>query len=148
MKKLLFIFLAALFLTGCGSKNNIQDKEYVREETGNTTTAENTTSSAKDDESKEATKAPVKENGSNGNDRFAYKINGEIMDFDSVNGPYIIFNIKDMTVLDCSNKSVKVVDYKYEGTMLTFTLYSDEHPVNETYTIDTAVKELGKLPVS
>ena len=83
-----------------------------------------------------------------GGDSFAYKIHDMVMDFDSVEGPYIIINMQDMSVLECSKGSAKVVSYSYEGSILTITIYSDEHPVNETYIIDTDISAVGTLPVS
>lgn len=81
-------------------------------------------------------------------DRFAYKIKGSIMDFDSVKGPYIIIDLDKMTVLDSTSKNARIDNYSYDGTVLTITLSSDEDKNPQTYVIDTSVKSMGKLPVS
>ena len=146
MKKLLIAgILCTLVLAGCGKDNDsgLINRDYTidtKEHQNNTT--EDITENNKNTEP--ATKDIVQTS----DDRFAYKIVDGIMDFDSVKGPYYIISISDMKVLDCTDKSGKIVSYSYDGSVLTMTLYSNEHPVNETYVIDTAVKSMGTLPVS
>lgn len=146
MKKILIAgILCTLVLAGCGKDNDsgLINRDYTidtKEHQNNTT--EDITENNKNTEP--ATKDIVQTS----EDRFAYKIVDGIMDFDSVKGPYYIISISDMKVLDCTDKSGKIVSYSYDGSVLTMTLYSNEHPVNETYVIDTAVKSMGTLPVS
>lgn len=146
MKKLLIAgILCILILSGCGKDNDsgLINRDYTidtKEPQDNTT--ENKT------ETNQNTEPATKGTTQTSDDKFAYKIVDGIMDFDSVKGPYYIISISDMKVLDCTDKSGKIVSYSYDGSVLTMTLYSNEHPVNETYVIDTAVKSVGTLPVS
>lgn len=146
MKKLLIAgILCTLVLAGCGKDNDsgLINRDYTidTKETQDNT-KENSTENNKN------TEPATKDIAQTSDDRFAYKIVDGIMDFDSVKGPYYIISISDMKVLDCTDKSGKIVSYSYDGSVLTMTLYSNEHPVNETYVIDTAVKSMGTLPVS
>lgn len=146
MKKLLIAgILCTLIFAGCGKDNDsgLINRDYTidtKETQGNTT--ESPTDSNKN------TEPATKEITQPSTDKFAYKIVDGIMDFDSVKGSYYIISIPDMKVLDCTDKSGKIVSYSYDGSILTMTLYSNEHPVNETYVIDTSVKSVGTLPVS
>lgn len=159
MKKLLVpVILTMALLAGCGNAGNdsLVNKDYTIDSSDNnevevTTPAKNEeqqTTSVKDNEDSTT-------NTSNGNienqpsdDRFAYKIKGSIMDFDSVKGPYIIIDLDKMTVLDSTSKNTRIDNYSYDGTVLTITLSSDEDKNPQTYIIDTSVKSMGKLPVS
>lgn len=147
MKKIIVAFLlCSLMLVGCGKNNgNLVNKDYTidMKETDEAPTETHTKGETEDE-----TKAPAI---SESDDEFAYKISdGVIMDFDSVKGPYYIFSIADNKVelLDCTSKSGKVVDYSFDGNILTLVLYSNEHPINEKYVIDTSVKSVGTLPMS
>lgn len=159
MKKLLVpvIFMMAL-LAGCGNAGNdsLVNKDYTIDSSDNNEAEVTTT--AKDEEQQTTSVKSGEDsttNASNGNtvnqpsdDRFAYKIKGSIMDFDSVKGPYIIIDIDKMTVLDSTSKNTRIDNYSYDGTVLTITLSSDEDKNPQTYVIDTSVKAMGKLPVS
>ena len=162
MKKLLVpVILMMELLAGCGNAGNdsLVNKDYTID-SSDSNEAEVTTP-AKNEERSEQQTTSVKAgedsttNASNGNtlnqpsyDRFAYKIKGSIMDFDSVKGPYIIIDLDKMTVLDSTSKNARIDNYSYDGTVLTITLSSDEDKNPQTYVIDTSVKSMGKLPVS
>lgn len=145
-------------LAGCGNAGNdsLVNKDYTIDSSDNNE-AEVTTP-AKDEEQQTTPAGENKDNNTNaskGNienqpsdDRFAYKIKGSIMDFDSVKGPYIIIDLDKMTVLDSTSKNARIDNYSYDGTVLTITLSSDEDKNPQTYVIDTSVKSMGKLPVS
>ena len=145
-------------LAGCGNAGNdsLVNKDYTIDSSDNNE-AEVTTPVKKEEQQT----TPARENKDNntnaskGNienqpsdDRFAYKIKGSIMDFDSVKGPYIIIDLDKMTVLDSTSKNARIDNYSYDGTVLTITLSSDEDKTPQTYVIDTSVKSMGKLPVS
>lgn len=145
-------------LAGCGNAGNdsLVNKDYTIDSSDNNE-AEVTTPAKKEEQQT----TPARENKDNntdaskGNienqpsdDRFAYKIKGSIMDFDSVKGPYIIIDLDKMTVLDSTSKNARIDNYSYDGTVLTITLSSDEDKNPQTYVIDTSVKSMGKLPVS
>lgn len=155
-------------LAGCGNAGNdsLVNKDYTIDSSDNNE-AEVTTPAKKEEQQTTSIKkeeqqtTPARENKDNntnaskGNienqpsdDRFAYKIKGSIMDFDSVKGPYIIIDLDKMTVLDSTSKNAKIDNYSYDGTVLTITLSSDEDKNPQTYVIDTSVKAMGKLPVS
>lgn len=159
MKKLLVpVILMMALLAGCGNAGNdsLVNKDYTIDSSDNNE-AEVTTP-AKDEEQQTTSVKSGEDsttNASNGNtvnqpsdDRFAYKIKGSIMDFDSVKGPYIIIDLDKMTVLDSTSKNTRIDNYSYDGTVLTITLSSDEDKNPQTYVIDTSVKAMGKLPVS
>lgn len=159
MKKLLVpVILMMALLAGCGNAGNdsLVNKDYTIDSSDNNE-AEVTTP-AKDEEQQTTPAGENKDNNTNaskGNienqpsdDRFAYKIKGSIMDFDSVKGPYIIIDLDKMTVLDSTSKNARIDNYSYDGTVLTITLSSDEDKNPQTYVIDTSVKSMGKLPVS
>ena len=159
MKKLLVpVILMMALLAGCGNAGNdsLVNKDYTIDSSDNNE-AEVTTP-AKDEEQQTTPAGENKDNNTNaskGNienqpsdDRFAYKIKGSIMDFDSVKGPYIIIDLDKMTVLDSTSKNARIDNYSYDGTVLTITLSSDEDKNPQTYVIDTSVKAMGKLPVS
>lgn len=159
MKKLLApVILMMALLAGCGNAGNdsLVNKDYTIDSSDNNE-AEVTTP-AKDEEQQTTPAGENKDNNTNaskGNienqpsdDRFAYKIKGSIMDFDSVKGPYIIIDLDKMTVLDSTSKNTRIDNYSYDGTVLTITLSSDEDKNPQTYIIDTSVKSMGKLPVS
>lgn len=169
MKKLLVpVILTMALLAGCGNAGNdsLVNKDYTIDSSDNnevevTTPAKNEeqqTTSVKNDEEQTTSVKDNEDsttNTSNGNienqpsdDRFAYKIKGSIMDFDSVKGPYIIIDLDKMTVLDSTSKNTRIDNYSYDGTVLTITLSSDEDKNPQTYIIDTSVKSMGKLPVS
>lgn len=145
-------------LAGCGNAGNdsLVNKDYTIDSSDNNE-AEVITP-AKDEEQQTTPAGENKDNNTNaskGNienqpsdDRFAYKIKGSIMDFDSVKGPYIIIDLDKMTVLDSTSKNARIDNYSYDGTVLTITLSSDEDKNPQTYVIDTSVKSMGKLPVS
>lgn len=145
-------------LAGCGNagSDSLVNKDYTIDSSDNNE-AEVTTP-AKDEEQQTTPAGENKDNNTNaskGNienqpsdDRFAYKIKGSIMDFDSVKGPYIIIDLDKMTVLDSTSKNARIDNYSYDGTVLTITLSSDEDKNPQTYVIDTSVKSMGKLPVS
>ncbi len=159
MKKLLVpVILMMALLAGCGNAGNdsLVNKDYTIDSSDNNE-AEVTTPVKKEEQQT----TPARENKDNntnaskGNienqpsdDRFAYKIKGSIMDFDSVKGPYIIIDLDKMTVLDSTSKNARIDNYSYDGTVLTITLSSDEDKNPQTYVIDTSVKSMGKLPVS
>lgn len=159
MKKLLVpVILMMALLAGCGNAGNdsLVNKDYTIDSSDNNE-AEVTTPAKKEEQQT----TPARENKDNntnaskGNienqpsdDRFAYKIKGSIMDFDSVKGPYIIIDLDKMTVLDSTSKNARIDNYSYDGTVLTITLSSDEDKTPQTYVIDTSVKSMGKLPVS
>ncbi len=159
MKKLLVpVILMMALLAGCGNAGNdsLVNKDYTIDSSDNNE-AEVTTPAKKEEQQT----TPARENKDNntnaskGNienqpsdDRFAYKIKGSIMDFDSVKGPYIIIDLDKMTVLDSTSKNARIDNYSYDGTVLTITLSSDEDKNPQTYVIDTSVKSMGKLPVS
>ena len=159
MKKLLVpVILMMALLAGCGNAGNdsLVNKDYTIDSSDNNE-AEVTTPVKKEEQQT----TPARENKDNntnasqGNienqpsdDRFAYKIKGSIMDFDSVKGPYIIIDLDKMTVLDSTSKNARIDNYSYDGTVLTITLSSDEDKTPQTYVIDTSVKSMGKLPVS
>lgn len=169
MKKLLVpVILMMALLAGCGNAGNdsLVNKDYTIDSSDNNE-AEVTTPVKKEEQQTTSTKkeeqqtTPARENKDNntnaskGNtenqpsdDRFAYKIKGSIMDFDSVKGPYIIIDLDKMTVLDSTSKNARIDNYSYDGTVLTITLSSDEDKTPQTYVIDTSVKSMGKLPVS
>lgn len=169
MKKLLVpVILMMALLAGCGNAGNdsLVNKDYTIDSSDNNE-AEVTTPVKKEEQQTTSTKkeeqqtTPARENKDNntnaskGNienqpsdDRFAYKIKGSIMDFDSVKGPYIIIDLDKMTVLDSTSKNARIDNYSYDGTVLTITLSSDEDKNPQTYVIDTSVKAMGKLPVS
>lgn len=169
MKKLLVpVILMMALLAGCGNAGNdsLVNKDYTIDSSDNNE-AEVTTPAKKEEQQTTSIKkeeqqtTPARENKDNntnaskGNienqpsdDRFAYKIKGSIMDFDSVKGPYIIIDLDKMTVLDSTSKNAKIDNYSYDGTVLTITLSSDEDKNPQTYVIDTSVKAMGKLPVS
>ncbi len=169
MKKLLVpVILMMALLAGCGNAGNdsLVNKDYTIDSSDNNE-AEVTTPAKKEEQQTTSIKkeeqqtTPARENKDNntnaskGNienqpsdDRFAYKIKGSIMDFDSVKGPYIIIDLDKMTVLDSTSKNAKIDNYSYDGTVLTITLSSDEDKTPQTYVIDTSVKSMGKLPVS
>ena len=169
MKKLLVpVILMMALLAGCGNAGNdsLVNKDYTIDSSDNNE-AEVTTPVKKEEQQTTSTKkeeqqtTPARENKDNntnaskGNtenqpsdDRFAYKIKGSIMDFDSVKGPYIIIDLDKMTVLDSTRKNARIDNYSYDGTVLTITLSSDEDKTPQTYVIDTSVKSMGKLPVS
>lgn len=169
MKKLLVpVILMMALLAGCGNAGNdsLVNKDYTIDSSDNNE-PEVTTPVKKEEQQTTSTKkeeqqtTPVRENKDNntnaskGNienqpsdDRFAYKIKGSIMDFDSVKGPYIIIDLDKMTVLDSTSKNARIDNYSYDGTVLTITLSSDEDKNPQTYVIDTSVKSMGKLPVS
>lgn len=159
MKKLLVpVILMMALLAGCGNAGNdsLVNKDYTIDSSDNNE-AEVTTP-AKNEEQQTTPARENKDNNTNaskGNienqpsdDRFAYKIKGSIMDFDSVKGPYIIIDLDKMTVLDSTSKNARIDNYSYDGTVLTITLSSDEDKKPQTYVIDTSVKSMGKLPVS
>lgn len=169
MKKLLVpVILMMALLAGCGNAGNdsLVNKDYTIDSSDNneaevTTPAkdeEQQTTSIKKEEQQTTPARENKDNNTNaskGNienqpsdDRFAYKIKGSIMDFDSVKGPYIIIDLDKMTVLDSTSKNARIDNYSYDGTVLTITLSSDEDKNPQTYVIDTSVKSMGKLPVS
>lgn len=169
MKKLLVpVILMMVLLAGCGNAGNdsLVNKDYTIDSSDNNE-AEVTTPAKKEEQQTTSIKkeeqqtTPARENKDNntnaskGNienqpsdDRFAYKIKGSIMDFDSVKGPYIIIDLDKMTVLDSTSKNARIDNYSYDGTVLTITLSSDEDKNPQTYVIDTSVKSMGKLPVS
>lgn len=169
MKKLLVpVILMMALLAGCGNAGNdsLVNKDYTIDSSDNNE-AEVTTPAKKEEQQTTSIKkeeqqtTPARENKDNntnaskGNienqpsdDRFAYKIKGSIMDFDSVKGPYIIIDLDKMTVLDSTSKNARIDNYSYDGTVLTITLSSDEDKNPQTYVIDTSVKAMGKLPVS
>ena len=169
MKKLLVpVILMMALLAGCGNAGNdsLVNKDYTIDSSDNNE-AEVTTPAKKEEQQTASIKkeeqqtTPARENKDNntnaskGNienqpsdDRFAYKIKGSIMDFDSVKGPYIIIDLDKMTVLDSTSKNARIDNYSYDGTVLTITLSSDEDKNPQTYVIDTSVKSMGKLPVS
>lgn len=169
MKKLLVpVILMIALLAGCGNAGNdsLVNKDYTIDSSDNNE-AEVTTPAKKEEQQTTSIKkeeqqtTPARENKDNntnaskGNienqpsdDRFAYKIKGSIMDFDSVKGPYIIIDLDKMTVLDSTSKNARIDNYSYDGTVLTITLSSDEDKTPQTYVIDTSVKSMGKLPVS
>lgn len=169
MKKLLVpVILMMALLAGCGNAGNdsLVNKDYTIDSSDNNE-AEVTTPVKKEEQQTTSTKkeeqqtTPARENKDNntnaskGNienqpsdDKFAYKIKGSIMDFDSVKGPYIIIDLDKMTVLDSTSKNARIDNYSYDGTVLTITLSSDEDKTPQTYVIDTSVKSMGKLPVS
>lgn len=155
-------------LAGCGNAGNdsLVNKDYTID-SSDSNEAEVTTPVKKEEQQTTSIKkeeqqtTPARENKDNntnaskGNienqpsdDRFAYKIKGSIMDFDSVKGPYIIIDLDKMTVLDSTSKNARIDNYSYDGTVLTITLSSDEDKTPQTYVIDTSVKSMGKLPVS
>lgn len=169
MKKLLVpVILMMALLAGCGNAGNdsLVNKDYTIDSSDNnepevTTPVkkeEQQTTSIKKEEQQTTPARENKDNNTNaskGNienqpsdDRFAYKIKGSIMDFDSVKGPYIIIDLDKMTVLDSTSKNARIDHYSYDGTVLTITLSSDEDKNPQTYVIDTSVKSMGKLPVS
>lgn len=169
MKKLLVpVILMMALLAGCGNAGNdsLVNKDYTIDSSDSneaevTTPAKNEeqqTTSVKNEEQQTTPARENKDNNTNaskGNienqpsdDRFAYKIKGSIMDFDSVKGPYIIIDLDKMTVLDSTSKNARIDNYSYDGTVLTITLSSDEDKTPQTYVIDTSVKSMGKLPVS
>lgn len=169
MKKLLApVILMMALLAGCGNAGNdsLVNKDYTIDSSDNnepevTTPVkkeEQQTTSIKKEEQQTTPARENKDNNTNaskGNienqpsdDRFAYKIKGSIMDFDSVKGPYIIIDLDKMTVLDSTSKNARIDNYSYDGTVLTITLSSDEDKNPQTYVIDTSVKSMGKLPVS
>lgn len=169
MKKLLVpVILIMALLAGCGNAGNdsLVNKDYTIDSSDNneaevTTPAKNEEQQTTSIKKEEQQTTPVRENKDNntnaskGNienqpsdDRFAYKIKGSIMDFDSVKGPYIIIDLDKMTVLDSTSKNARIDNYSYDGTVLTITLSSDEDKNPQTYVIDTSVKSMGKLPVS
>ena len=169
MKKLLVpVILMMALLAGCGNAGNdsLVNKDYTIDSSDNneaevTTPAKNEEQQTTSIKKEEQQTTPARENKDNntnaskGNienqpsdDRFAYKIKGSIMDFDSVKGPYIIIDLDKMTVLDSTSKNAKIDNYSYDGTVLTITLSSDEDKTPQTYVIDTSVKSMGKLPVS
>lgn len=169
MKKLLVpVILMMALLVGCGNAGNdsLVNKDYTIDSSDNnepevTTPVkkeEQQTTSIKKEEQQTTPARENKDNNTNaskGNienqpsdDRFAYKIKGSIMDFDSVKGPYIIIDLDKMTVLDSTSKNARIDNYSYDGTVLTITLSSDEDKNPQTYVIDTSVKSMGKLPVS
>lgn len=169
MKKLLVpVILMMALLAGCGNAGNdsLVNKDYTIDSSDNnepevTTPVkkeEQQTTSIKKEEQQTTPARENKDNNTNaskGNienqpsdDRFAYKIKGSIMDFDSVKGPYIIIDLDKMTVLDSTSKNARIDNYSYDGTVLTITLSSDEDKNPQTYVIDTSVKSMGKLPVS
>lgn len=155
-------------LAGCGNAGNdsLVNKDYTIDSSDNneaevTTPAKNEEQQTTSIKKEEQQTTPARENKDNntnaskGNienqpsdDRFAYKIKGSIMDFDSVKGPYIIIDLDKMTVLDSTSKNARIDNYSYDGTVLTITLSSDEDKNPQTYVIDTSVKSMGKLPVS
>ncbi len=169
MKKLLVpVILMMALLAGCGNAGNdsLVNKDYTID-SSDSNEAEVTTPAKKEEQQTTSIKkeeqqtTPARENKDNntnaskGNienqpsdDRFAYKIKGSIMDFDSVKGPYIIIDLDKMTVLDSTSKNARIDNYSYDGTVLTITLSSDEDKTPQTYVIDTSVKSMGKLPVS
>lgn len=169
MKKLLVpVILMIALLAGCGNAGNdsLVNKDYTID-SSDSNEAEVTTPVKKEEQQTTSIKkeeqqtTPARENKDNntnaskGNienqpsdDRFAYKIKGSIMDFDSVKGPYIIIDLDKMTVLDSTSKNARIDNYSYDGTVLTITLSSDEDKNPQTYVIDTSVKSMGKLPVS
>lgn len=159
MKKLLVpVILMMALLAGCGNAGNdsLVNKDYTIDSSDNNKTE--VTTPAKKEEQQTTPARENKDNNTNaskGNienqpsdDRFAYKIKGSIMDFDSVKGPYIIIDLDKMTVLDSTSKNARIDNYSYDGTVLTITLSSDEDKNPQTYVIDTSVKSMGKLPVS
>lgn len=169
MKKLLVpVILMMALLAGCGNAGNdsLVNKDYTIDSSDNnevevTTPAKNEEQQTTSIKKEEQQTTPARENKDNntnaskGNienqpsdDRFAYKIKGSIMDFDSVKGPYIIIDLDKMTVLDSTSKNARIDNYSYDGTVLTITLSSDEDKNPQTYVIDTSVKSMGKLPVS
>lgn len=169
MKKLLVpVILMMALLAGCGNAGNdsLVNKDYTIDSSDNneaevTTPAKNEEQQTTSIKKEEQQTTPARENKDNntnaskGNienqpsdDRFAYKIKGSIMDFDSVKGPYIIIDLDKMTVLDSTSKNARIDNYSYDGTVLTITLSSDEDKNPQTYIIDTSVKSMGKLPVS
>ena len=169
MKKLLVpVILMMALLAGCGNAGNdsLVNKDYTIDSSDNnevevTTPAKNEEQQTTSIKKEEQQTTPARENKDNntnaskGNienqpsdDRFAYKIKGSIMDFDSVKGPYIIIDLDKMTVLDSTSKNARIDNYSYDGTVLTITLSSDEDKTPQTYVIDTSVKSMGKLPVS
>lgn len=169
MKKLLVpVILMIALLAGCGNAGNdsLVNKDYTIDSSDNneaevTTPAKNEEQQTTSIKKEEQQTTPARENKDNntnaskGNienqpsdDRFAYKIKGSIMDFDSVKGPYIIIDLDKMTVLDSTSKNARIDNYSYDGTVLTITLSSDEDKNPQTYVIDTSVKSMGKLPVS
>lgn len=169
MKKLLVpVILMIALLAGCGNAGNdsLVNKDYTIDSSDNNETEvttpakkeEQQTTSIKKEEQQTTPARENKDNNTNaskGNienqpsdDRFAYKIKGSIMDFDSVKGPYIIIDLDKMTVLDSTSKNARIDNYSYDGTVLTITLSSDEDKNPQTYVIDTSVKAMGKLPVS
>lgn len=169
MKKLLVpVILMIALLAGCGNAGNdsLVNKDYTID-SSDSNEAEVTTPVKKEEQQTTSIKkeeqqtTPARENKDNntnaskGNienqpsdDRFAYKIKGSIMDFDSVKGPYIIIDLDKMTVLDSTSKNARIDNYSYDGTVLTITLSSDEDKTPQTYVIDTSIKSMGKLPVS
>lgn len=159
MKKILVpVILMMALLAGCGNAGNdsLVNKDYNIDSSDNNE-AEVTTPAKDEEQQTTSVKAGEDSttNASNGNtvnqpsdDRFAYKIKGSIMDFDSVKGPYIIIDLDKMTVLDSTSKNTRIDNYSYDGTVLTITLSSDEDKNPQTYVIDTSVKAMGKLPVS
>ena len=169
MKKLLVpVILMMALLAGCGNAGNdsLVNKDYTIDSSDSneaevTTPAKNEEQQTTSIKKEEQQTTPARENKDNntnaskGNienqpsdEKFAYKIKGSIMDFDSVKGPYIIIDLDKMTVLDSTSKNARIDNYSYDGTVLTITLSSDEDKTPQTYVIDTSVKSMGKLPVS
>ena len=159
MKKLLVpVILMMALLAGCGNAGNdsLVNKDYTIDSSDNnepevTTPVkkeEQQTTSIKKEEQQTTPARENKDNNTNaskGNienqpsdDRFAYKIKGSIMDFDSVKGPYIIIDLDKMTVLDSTSKNARIDNYSYDGTVLTITLSSDEDKNPQTYVIATS----------
>ena len=124
MKKLLVpVILMMALLAGCGNAGNdsLVNKDYTIDSSDNNE-AEVTTPVKKEEQQT----TPARENKDNntnaskGNienqpsdDRFAYKIKGSIMDFDSVKGPYIIIDLDKMTVIDSTSKNSRIDNYSY-----------------------------------
>lgn len=153
MKKIICVLLimVPLIFTGCGMNDNqVVNRDYTIENTSDINKESSeiiTESSAENGNTTGNEASEITTTVAMSNEKFAYQIHDGIMDFDSEEGPYYIINLSTMEVVDCTSKGAKVVNYSVSGDILTFTLYSDEKPVESSYAVDLRVLSMGTLPV-
>lgn len=58
------------------------------------------------------------------------------IEFDSTRGPWYRIDYKKKEVVGCTSEKAKIIDCQEKGNKLTLTLYSEELPVEATYTFD------------
>ncbi len=60
----------------------------------------------------------------------------DTIEFDSTMGPWYSIDYVNKTILGCSYEEARIINCEKNGEILTLTVYSDELPVEKTYTFD------------